>query len=93
MLDRIPLRGPGWIMRDRHRQVKGGGELGLNGDLPRGAPIAIAPAGVRQDQELARTTIGRLAFAQPPVGDPCAAKVGVLWETPTITMPRLATTS
>src|SRR3989441_6906520 len=62
VFDGIPFGGARGIVRDRDAEVEAGRELGVEFGLPGGTAIAVAPAGVRQDEELTRRGIVHAAF-------------------------------
>jgi hypothetical protein len=69
MFDRIPFGSAGWIVGHGNGQGERVGQLGLKFRLPGVTAIAVAAAGVGQDENLARAGIATGTFLPPPMGD------------------------
>ena len=66
------IRGASGIVRNRDAELESVGELGLQFGFPGTAPIAIAAAGIGENQEFAGVGMMRAAFVAPPAGNrPC----------------------
>ena len=76
MLDRIPLGSTGGIVSDGDIEVERIGELGLEFGFPCAAPAAVAASSIGQDEQLARVSVLKGAFTQPPVSDGVSGECG-----------------
>ncbi len=76
MFDGVPFGSSGRIVGHGDRQVEAVGQLGLKLGFPGVTAIAVAAAGIGQNEELARAGITVGAFLLPPVSDGMSGKGG-----------------
>ena len=76
MLDGVPFGSAGWIVGHGDRQGKRVGQLRLEFGLPGIAAIAVAAAGIGQNENPARARVALGTFLIPPVGDGVSGECG-----------------
>ena len=76
MLDGIPFGRASWVVSNRESQTVRIGQLRLEFGFPRAATVAIATAGVTQNEELPRAFITVRSFLAPPMRDGVGSKGG-----------------
>ena len=76
MFDRVPFGSAGRIVGHGNGQGERVGQLGLKLRLPGVTAIAVAAAGVGQDENLARAGIATGTFLLPPMGDGMGGESG-----------------
>ena len=90
MLDGVPFGSPGWIVGYGDREGERVGQLRLEFGLPGVAAIAVAAAGIGQNENLARAGVAPGTFLEPPVGDGVSGEGGSVVGTPTTKVPRFS---
>lgn len=76
VLNRIPLGGPGGQVADGESQSERIGDLFLQGPLPHSHAGSVAPAAVRENEQVIGLRIMLLAALSPPVGDVLGGELG-----------------
>ncbi len=93
VLNGVPFGSTSRVVGNSESQTERIGQLRLEFGFPGAATIAIAAAGVAQNEELPGTWIADRSLLAPPIRDGVGAKADVSCETPTMTDPRLASRS
>src|SRR5467141_2598574 len=76
MLDGVPFGSSGWIVGHGDGQGERVGQLRLELGLPGIAAIAVAAAGIGQNENLARAGVAPGNLLVPPVGDGVSGEFG-----------------
>lgn len=76
MLDGVPLGSARRVMGNGKSETERVGQLGLELGFPGTAAIAVAAAGVAEDEELTGSSVAELSLVAPPVSDGVSGKGG-----------------
>ena len=93
MIDRIPLGGAAGVVTDGDLEAMRVDEACLESILEAANARRVAATGVGEHQQFAGVGVVLESFGLPPAQQVVSGEVGVSWEVPTTTKPRLAVRS